>query len=184
MGNCTSPHIGRSTCHGLLRNDRALYRKLTNLICKRSSAQPDVINDEGGPERRRSARIVVNDLHPTVESIISGDIGPITRCVDSTQFASAASQEGDPNTLHQCHLQVQGPSPPSTAPVNPLRPISSTILKSLNSSDTNQVQAPADSFASAPRRPLRPASHSWNFVQTDQAVAPPTTEKSEILMQM
>jgi hypothetical protein len=167
----------------LLRNDRALYKKLINLIYKRPLVQSDVIHDEGGPDRRRSARIDIDALRVTAESNLSSDVGPSTSVVVSIQTASAVSHEKDPNVLEASQVHVLHPTPPSRAPVNPHRRIRLTRLELPNSSETTQVETPHDSNGLAPRRLLRYASASRPAMKTDPAATAPSTHIPEILMQ-
>ncbi len=167
----------------LLRNDRALYKKLINLIYNRPLVQSDVIIDEGGPDRRRSAIIDIDALHVTAESNLSNDVSPSTRGVASTQTASVVSQEKDPNVFEVSQVKMLYPTPPSTAPVNPHRRIRLTRLELPNSSKTTQVETPHDSNHLAPRRLLRYASASRPAMKTDKAATAPSTHIPEILMQ-
>jgi hypothetical protein len=168
-------------CIALLRNDRALYKILVNLIHKRPVVQPDVMHDEGGPDRRRSARIDIDALH---ESNIFSDVGPSARGVVSSQITSDASQERDHDTLQASQMQVQHPTPPSSALVNPVRRVRLTNSKPPSSPETTQVETHPDSYGLAPRRPLRPASASRNSTQTGQAAAPLSSHIPESLMPM
>ncbi len=162
----------------LLRNDRAFYKKLINLIYKRPLVQSDIIHDEGGPDRRRSTRIDIDAFHVTVESNLSADVSPSPSGVASTQTASAVSQEIDLNVLEASQVQMLHPTPPSRAPVNPHRRIRLTRLVLPNSSETTQVETPQDSNGFASRRlARRPA------MKTDQAATAPSTHIPEILMQ-
>jgi hypothetical protein len=161
----------------LLRNDRALYKKLVNLIYKCHPAQLDVVPDECGLDRRRSARIDIDALHAAVESNLSADVGP-----SSSDVASAACQERDPDVLQASQVQMLRPRPPSEAPVNPIRRVRLTQLKLSSSSETTQVQTTPDSNELASRRRLR-VHASQNATQTDQA-APPCTVRPLSLTQM
>ena len=165
----------------LLRNDRALYKKLVNLIYKCHPAQLDVVPDECGLDRRRSARIDIDALHAAVESNLSADVGP-----SSSDVASAACQERDPDVLQASQVlnpyQMLRPRPPSEAPVNPIRRVRLTQLKLSSSSETTQVQTTPDSNELASRRRLR-VHASQNATQTDQA-APPCTVGPLSLTQM
>ena len=171
-------------CIALLRNDRALYKNLVNLIYKRPVVQPDVMHDEGGPDRRRSARIDIDALHTVAESNIFSDVGPSARGVVSSQIASDAFQERDHDTLQASQVQARHPIPPSSAPVNSVRRIRLTNSKPLSSSETTQVETHPDSNGLAPRRPLQPASASRNSTQTVQATAPLSSDLPESLMPM
>jgi hypothetical protein len=167
----------------LLRNDRALYKKLINLIYKRPLVQSDVIQDEGGPDRRRSVRIDIDALHVTTESNLSSDVGPSTSGIASNQTASAVSQEKYLNVLEASQVQMLHPTPPSGSPVNPRRRIRLKRLELTNSSETTQVETPHDSDCLAQRRLLRYASASRPAMKTDPAATAPSTDMPEILMQ-
>jgi hypothetical protein len=146
--------------------------------------QPDVMHDEGGPDRRRSARIDIDALHTVAESNIFSDVGPSARGVVSSQITSDAFHERDYDTLQSSQAQLQHPTPPSRAPVNPVRRVRLTNSKPLSSSETTQVETHPDSNGLAPRRPLRPASASRNSTQTGQAAAPLSSDIPESLMPM
>lgn len=149
----------------LLRNDRALYKKLVNLIYKCHPVQLDVEPDECGMDRRRSARIDIDALHAAVEANHSADVVP-----SSSDVASAASQERDPNVLQASQVQMFRPRPPSEAPVNPIRRVRLTKLKLSSSSETTQIQTTPESNRLASRRRLR-AHASQNATQSNQAAS-------------